>query len=169
MRLHKSTSHAIRILIDCARAESEFVKVADVSARLGITLQNVFKIVHILSNAGLVEGQRGPKGGIKLARPPSKINIGDVVRAMQATNMEMSYDDSEEIVVQGVNRVLDDAFSAFIAILDTHTLAEMMSAPQKKGVKKGKAAAVAQLRSAPRTRLPASERTPRIAASRSPK
>lgn len=167
MRLHKSTSHAIRILIDCARAETEFVKVADISARLGITLQNVFKIVHILSNAGLVEGQRGPKGGIKLARPPSKIYIGDVVRAMQPTNMEMAHDDGDEIGVEGVNRVLGDAFSAFTAILDTHTLAEMMSTPRRSAAKKGKFTAVAPR--GPMARPPASKRTPRIATARAPK
>ena len=34
MRLTKQSSHAIRILIDCALAEGQLVKVADVSARL---------------------------------------------------------------------------------------------------------------------------------------
>jgi Rrf2 family nitric oxide-sensitive transcriptional repressor len=134
MRLHKSTSHALRILLDCARAETEFVKVADISARLGITLQNVFKIVHILSNAGLVTGQRGPKGGIRLALPPSDIRIGDVVRAMQATNMEIDLDDPRGEGIDSVNRVLDTAFNAFIAILDDHTLADMMAPPRRETV-----------------------------------
>ncbi|MGE0698503.1 MAG: Rrf2 family transcriptional regulator, partial [Hyphomicrobiaceae bacterium] len=69
MRLNKSTSHAIRILIECARAEGALVKVAELSARLDLTMQNVFKIVHVLSRAGLLEAARGRHGGVRLARP----------------------------------------------------------------------------------------------------
>jgi Rrf2 family nitric oxide-sensitive transcriptional repressor len=43
MRLTKSTSHAIRILIDCAQADARLVKVAELSERLQITQQNVFR------------------------------------------------------------------------------------------------------------------------------
>ena len=32
MRLTKSTSHAIRILIDCARADAQLAKVAELSS-----------------------------------------------------------------------------------------------------------------------------------------
>src|SRR6478672_4288044 len=81
MRLTKSTSHAIRILIDCARADARLVKVAELSDRLQITPQNVFKIVNLLARAGLIEAMRGRNGGVRLARPATAIRIGDVVRA----------------------------------------------------------------------------------------
>ena len=64
MRLTKQSGHAIRILIDCAQSNGQLVKVADVSARLGITKQNVFKIVHLLSRTGFVAAVRGPNGGV---------------------------------------------------------------------------------------------------------
>ena len=54
MRLTKSTGHAIRILIDCARAGDGLIKVAELSERLRITQQNVFKIVNLLARAGLI-------------------------------------------------------------------------------------------------------------------
>ena len=85
MRLTKSTSHAIRILIDCARANDGLIKVASLSARLEITPQNVFKIVNLLTKAKLIEAVRGRNGGVKLARPPQSIRIGDVVRATEVT------------------------------------------------------------------------------------
>ena len=69
MRLTKQTGHAIRILIDCALAGDQLVKVADISERLGVTKQNVFKIVHILSHAGFLTAVRGPSGGVRLAKP----------------------------------------------------------------------------------------------------
>ena len=132
MRLNKSTSDAIRILIDCAQAGDSLVKVADVSARLGITMQNVFKIVHILSHAELLVAVRGRNGGVRLARPASDIRIGDVVRAMETTEIEIDTAGSgsarggESLI--GINRVFDDALEAFIAVLDKHKLAEMARA-----------------------------------------
>lgn len=127
MRLNKSTSHAIRILIACTKADGKLVKAADLSAKLDITLQNVFKIVHILSRAGLIAGQRGRNGGIALARPAEEIAVGDIVRAMEATDMELDVDGSVTASrsLRDVNRVLDDALGAFISVLDRHSLADM--------------------------------------------
>lgn len=127
MRLTKSTSHAIRILIDCARADARLVKVAELSERLQITQQNVFKIVNLLARARLIEAVRGRNGGVRLARPASAIRIGDVVRATEVTHVEI-----EDGTVgrrprrsHGVNQILDDALGAFIDVLDQHTLADM--------------------------------------------
>jgi Rrf2 family protein len=127
MRLTKSTSHAIRILIECARAPDRLVKVAELSQRLEITQQNIFKIVNMLSRAGLIEAVRGRNGGVKLARPADDIRIGDVVRASEVTHVEIE-DGAEERRPgrsRGVNQILDDALGAFIHVLDQHTLADM--------------------------------------------
>jgi Rrf2 family protein len=125
MRLTKFTGHAIRILIDCAQADGELVKVAALSDRLEITQQNVFKIVNMLVRAGFIASMRGRNGGVKLARPATAIRIGDVVRATEVTHMEV-----EGATGAGrdrsVNRVLDDALGAFIEVLDQHTIADMM-------------------------------------------
>jgi Rrf2 family nitric oxide-sensitive transcriptional repressor len=126
MRLTKFTSHAIRILIDCARAGDELTKVATLSSRLQITQQNVFKIVNLLAHAGFIEAVRGRNGGVKLAGPPSAIRIGDVVRATEVTHVEIE-DHPLTASRRGreVNRVLDDALGAFIEVLDQHTIADM--------------------------------------------
>jgi Rrf2 family transcriptional regulator, nitric oxide-sensitive transcriptional repressor len=126
MRLTKFTSHAIRILIDCARAGGELTKVASLSSRLDITPQNVFKIVNLLARAGFIEAMRGRNGGVKLARPASTIRIGDVVRATEVTHVEIE-DIPHTASRRGreVNRVLDDALEAFIEVLDQHTIADM--------------------------------------------
>jgi Rrf2 family nitric oxide-sensitive transcriptional repressor len=120
MRLNKSTGDAIRILIACARAEGALVKVVDLSSSLEITMQNVFKIVHILSRAGLTAAVRGRHGGIRLSRPAETIFIGDIVRAMETTEPVTD-------TGAGVTRVLDDALEAFIAVLDRHSLADMVA------------------------------------------
>jgi Rrf2 family nitric oxide-sensitive transcriptional repressor len=130
MRLNKSTRHAIRILVDCARSGDQLVKVADLSSSLDITPQNVFKIVHLLSRAGLVAPSRGRYGGVRLARPASEIRIGEVVRALEMTNVAGS-DPGVEAAAgdaggpSGVNKMLDEAVEAFVTVLNQHTLADM--------------------------------------------
>jgi len=126
MRLTKSTSHAIRILIDCARSDARLVKVAELSERLQITQQNVFKIVNLLARARLIEAVRGRNGGVRLARPASTIRIGDVVRATEVTHVEIEDGPAGRKPKRGgVNQILDHALEAFIDVLDQHTLADM--------------------------------------------
>ncbi len=129
MRLTKQTSHAIRILIDCARGDDAPIKVAEIAQRLEITQQNVFKLVHILSHAGLIKGSRGRYGGVQLARPAHDIKIGDVVRATEVTHIEVE-DGGQGRKVKGrpaqlINSMLDNALGAFITVLDQHTIADM--------------------------------------------
>ncbi len=127
MRLTKQTGHAIRILIDCARGGDQLVKTAEIARRLDITPQNVFKIVHLLAHAGFVKAVRGPNGGVRLARPAREIRIGDVVRAMEVTSVEVEPEGAPAADSTGlpINRVLDDALGAFIRVLDQHTLHDM--------------------------------------------
>ncbi|MBS0241973.1 MAG: Rrf2 family transcriptional regulator [Proteobacteria bacterium] len=128
MKLNRSTSHAIRILIDCARADGALLKVADLAERLNLTQQNAFKIVHLLSRAELVAGMRGRNGGVRLARPAHEIRVGDIVRAMETTEIELESDGRsirDRRITEGVNRVFDSALEAFTTILDRHTLSDL--------------------------------------------
>ena len=135
MRLTKQTGHAIRILTDCAQADGALVKVAKLSKRLGITKQNVFKIVHILSRAGFILAVRGPSGGVRLAKPAASIRIGDVVRAIEVTDVAIEGEaalDRESLPGAGsINSVFDDALIAFVSVLDQHTLADLAALRQR--------------------------------------
>ncbi len=135
MRLSKTTNYAIRILLDCAVAQPNLVKVAEISERRDITLQNTFKIVHLLSRAGFIQAVRGRHGGVRLARPASEIRIGDVVRAMEILNLEIENDESERSGTQGqlaaLDELFDNALGAFISVLDEHTLEQMIKVQRK--------------------------------------
>lgn len=133
MRLTKQTSHAIRILIHCARARGQLVKVAEIAGELDLTQQNVFKIVHLLSRAGFLEAVRGRYGGVRLARAPKDIRIGDVVRATEVTHVAIEGETAPRRRgrSQPISRVLDDALGAFISVLDQHTLEEMARTPRR--------------------------------------
>jgi len=129
MRLNKSTSHAVRILVECAKAGDKLVKVADIAQRLDITQQNTFKIVHLLSKAGFLASVRGRHGGVRLARPATEIRIGDIVRSIELTG----FDDKTPGKGAGLSQIVDDALEAFVSVLDQHTLADMAQAGQALG------------------------------------
>jgi Rrf2 family nitric oxide-sensitive transcriptional repressor len=135
MRLSKTTNYAIRILLDCAMADPNLVKVAEISERRDITLQNTFKIVHLLSRAGFLQAMRGRHGGVRLARPASDIRIGDVVRAMEILNLEIEREEIERSGTQGqlaaLDQLFDNALGAFISVLDEHTLEQMIKVQRK--------------------------------------
>jgi Rrf2 family protein len=137
MRLNKATNHAIRILIDCAQSGDGLVKVMEISGRLGITQQNTFKIVHMLSRAGLIEAVRGRRGGVRLARPASSVHIGEVVRAMETLAFDMpdGTGDGRSTGAAPMTAILDDALEAFIAVLNQHTLADMAASVRQEGPK----------------------------------
>jgi len=49
----------------------------------GISLQYLEQIFGELRRAGLVESERGARGGYRLARDPACITVGDVVRTLE--------------------------------------------------------------------------------------
>jgi Rrf2 family protein len=147
MRLNKSTSYAVRILIDCAKAGDQLIKVADIAKRLDITQQNAFKIVHLLSRAGFLASVRGRNGGVRLSRSAAKIRVGDVVRAIEFTRA----DGNERAGNADLGQIVDDALEAFISVLDQHTLAEMAKAGGISGAGNGS-------RSAGKLRVPPGSR-----------
>ncbi len=135
MRLSKTTNYAIRILLDCAVAAPDLVKVAEIAERRDITVQNTFKIVHLLSRAGFIQAVRGRHGGVRLARPAAEIRIGDVVRAMEILRLEMDIEEGAEGENQGqlaaLDQLFDNALDAFISVLDEHTLEQMIKVQRR--------------------------------------
>ena len=133
MRLTKQTSYALRILIHCALSGGKHVKAADIAAEHGITEFNVAKIVPILVRGGFITTSRGRTGGLKLARAPQEIGIGDVIRATEATHVEAECVGGTTLPcgikrAAPINRMLGEAVEAFIEVLDKHTLADLIVA-----------------------------------------
>lgn len=131
MRLSKTTTYAIRILLDCAAAAPDLVKVAEISERRDITLQNTFKIVHLLSRAGFLQAVRGRHGGVRLSRPAAEIRIGDVVRSMEMLRLEVESEEGTENQLAALDQLFDNALDAFISVLDEHTLEQMSKAQRR--------------------------------------
>jgi Rrf2 family protein len=133
MRLTKQTSYALRILLHCALNPDRQLKAADIAKAYNITEFNVLKIIPLLVQGGFVKTTRGRHGGLRLAQPASGIRIGDVVRLTEETHIQADCFGQlpEPCLIQPaapINRILGTALSAFIEVLDQHTLQDLVSA-----------------------------------------
>ncbi len=78
--------YALRVLIDLAEHDGEgFVTLKDVAARQNISKKYLEQIVPMLNKADIVIGSRGFQGGYMLAKKPSEITVGDVLRITEGS------------------------------------------------------------------------------------
>jgi Rrf2 family protein len=143
MRLTKQTSYAIRILIHCANAGERYVKANDIASFDGITEYNVAKIVPLLVRGGFLATSRGRCGGLKLAKPASEINLGDVIRVTETTHVEAECVGGTSLAcsikqVAPINLMLGEALEAFINVLEKHTLADLVHSRRPERSSRGK-------------------------------
>ena len=64
------------------RGLGESVTLGEVAEREGLTQQYAGKIFRILAKAGLVESERGRKGGYRLTRRPGDVTVSEVLTAL---------------------------------------------------------------------------------------
>lgn len=62
----------------------EFVPTKALSEQLGIAGPSAVKILQALNRVGIIETREGAKGGVRLARAPSKVTVLDVFAAIEA-------------------------------------------------------------------------------------
>lgn len=93
MRFSLQVRYAVSGLFDLAyNAGGEPVQVRVIGARQAMPARYLEQIFQRLRRAGLVTGKRGPGGGYTLARPPSEINLRDVVEALEGPAAEWFLD-----------------------------------------------------------------------------
>ncbi len=82
--LRQNTDYAIRVMANMAnRYNKEPVSARVLSKQEDISYQFACKILQQLNKAGLVTSSMGPKGGFELSSPPSRINLLEIVGAIQ--------------------------------------------------------------------------------------
>ena len=87
------------------------------------------KILQRLAKQKLIASQNGPKGGYVLARRPSEISVGDVIRALEGpVNIVSCLEASSECPQMAhcnLRRPVQKIQAAISQVLDTMSLAEL--------------------------------------------
>ncbi len=127
MRLTRYTDYSLRVLIYLATHAEKPCAIADIAKAYRISYNHLMKVVNALANHGFVETTRGRGGGIKLARAPEKIGVGDVVRKTE-DGIELA--DCGSCVIApacGLTPVLSKGVNAMLAVFDDYTIADFMN------------------------------------------
>ncbi|MCB1954891.1 MAG: Rrf2 family transcriptional regulator [Rhodocyclaceae bacterium] len=130
MHITQHTDFALRVLIYLGACTERRVTVREVSDRFGISRSHLMKIVNQLVTDGFVEGTRGKGGGLRLARAPEAIGVGEVVRRMEPgfELVECFGSDSRCLLSSGcrLKGAFSRALDAFLTSLDGVTLADLI-------------------------------------------
>lgn len=83
-RLNTTVRYAVRATLLLAQQTDRPLSIKSISESEGLSIKYLEQLFLKLRKAGLVKSVRGMHGGYFLARPPEKVTIGDVIRAVQA-------------------------------------------------------------------------------------
>ena len=136
MRLTTFSDYTLRVLMFLALSRERLATIPEIAAAYEISENHLMKVVHQLARAGVIESVRGKGGGIRLARPPEEIHLGQIVRASEgsAPIVECLADEPASCRIAPVCRlaaVLSRAFETLYATLDEYTLADLVRTPNR--------------------------------------
>ncbi|MFC5992803.1 RrF2 family transcriptional regulator [Pseudonocardia hispaniensis] len=125
----KHTQHAdfaLRVLMFLRVAPEHRGSIAEIATAHHVSRNHLDKVVQRMSAAGLVETSRGRGGGVRLAREPGSITVGDVIRAMEDDFAVVECLGPARYCrvagVCGARSVFAKALDSYFAVLDLATL-----------------------------------------------
>ncbi|MHB0858666.1 MAG: RrF2 family transcriptional regulator [Anaerolineae bacterium] len=132
MKISTKGEYGIRAMVELTRRYGEgYVQSADIAAARGIPENYLYQLLITLRKAGMIRSRRGPQGGHMLSRTPDRINLAEVVLALEGPIEPVSciqmdvYDDcvfSGQCVVRDVWQQVTDATRL---ILEETTMADL--------------------------------------------
>lgn len=82
IRVSEAASLGLHAAMLLARDGGKLVRTRDLGERIGASQAHLVKVLQSLSRSGLVETERGPRGGARLARRPQDITLLQVYEAV---------------------------------------------------------------------------------------
>lgn len=85
MKISAQEEYGLRCLLQLASlSEGESLTLPQIAGREGISAANAGKLMWLLNKAGFVSAMRGTKGGYSLARPAGEIRLSEVIKVLDA-------------------------------------------------------------------------------------
>jgi Rrf2 family nitric oxide-sensitive transcriptional repressor len=136
VKLTTFSDYTLRVLIYLALNRERLATIPEIAAAYRISENHLMKVVQHLARTGDIESTRGKGGGIRLAREPAEIRVGQVVRASEgeAPIVECLSEDGGTCCIAPACRLtgaLLRAFDALYSTLDEYTLADLVGTPRK--------------------------------------
>ncbi|MEW9502760.1 RrF2 family transcriptional regulator [Jeotgalibacillus marinus] len=135
MKLTLYTDYSLRVLIYLAsKKDHDLANIQEIADAYHISKNHLMKITYELGKMGIIETVRGRNGGIRLAKQPTDINIGALVRQTEEDFHLVECFDTEHnrcviTPVCGLKHVLNKALQAYFQVLDDYTLDDLVKNP----------------------------------------
>ena len=131
MQLTLYTDYSLRVLVYLGLKGEQLSTISEIAQHYGISRNHLVKVVHNLASHGFIHTARGKGGGMRLARPPQEINIGDVVRHTEGTfNLVECFDVAGSgcpiTPICKLKGALHRAMHSFMSVLDSYVLADVL-------------------------------------------
>ncbi len=133
MRLSTKGRYGVKAMFDLALHHGEGpVSLKNVAERQGISEHYLEQLISGLRKAGLVKSVRGAQGGYTLAKEPTKITVGDIIRVLEGpiAPVECVSEEDPELcqkadccVTRGIWEKVRDSIAG---VLDSITLEDMV-------------------------------------------
>lgn len=134
MQLTMFSDLALRVLMFTHAAGDRLVTIEEIASAYDVSRAHLNKVVNVLTRTGYLAAVRGRSGGLRLAKPADKINLGSVVRTTEPDfALVECFSTGNQCVLTKcckLQGVLDEALQAFLAVLDRHTLASIAFGPR---------------------------------------
>ena len=132
MQLTLHTDYSLRVLIYLAQKGDTLATISEIANFYEISRNHLVKVVHHLAGANFIHTLRGKNGGMRLARAPEDISVGDVIRQMEPNFdiVECFNTDNPSCAVASIcalKNVLQKASAEFLALLDRYSLADAVA------------------------------------------
>ncbi|MBL0930732.1 MAG: Rrf2 family transcriptional regulator [Alphaproteobacteria bacterium] len=137
-RLTKKLLFGIEAVLDVAyNAKSRPVQASAITKRQGIPKRYLEQVLQALVRAGVLTGQRGPKGGYRLARDPESITIAEIVnivRTIEVAPDPLTGAPASALGHRIVRPIWMDLQTELLERLGKTTLAELVARAREAGV-----------------------------------
>jgi Rrf2 family nitric oxide-sensitive transcriptional repressor len=132
MQLTTYSDYSLRVLMYLAVHRTKLSTIEEIADAYSISRTHLMKVAHHLGLAGYLETVRGRGGGLRLAREPEQIRVGDVVRHTEEKKVLVECFDPKESRCRiepacGLRLVLKEALDGFFRTLDGYTVADLVS------------------------------------------
>lgn len=134
MRMTTMSDYALRVMMYAASAGDRLVTIEETARTYNISRAHLMKVVNALTREGYLTAVRGRAGGVVLAKPADEIRLGRVVRSTEPDfALVECFADGSACMIDGhcgLKSIMRRAMAAFLAELDSHTLASAALGPK---------------------------------------
>jgi len=134
MKISMSTGYATGYALLAAgylakHQEQKIVLSQDISKEYNIPLEYLLKILNNLVRANVLRSKRGPHGGFSLARPPKKINLLQIIEAVEGpmnSNLNLEVNAKGEKLCKEIERTYEKAIAQAKNVFKNMALSDLV-------------------------------------------